>query len=83
MLPHLLLLLTLAQSPAQPLLPPPTGDSIVDPDARLELLYTRVAPIHGGLTEGPATAPLFHPGNLTSRYQSVNVSVQKRIRYIG
>lgn len=57
MLPHLLLLLAIAQSPAQPLLPPPTGDSIVDPDARLELLYTRVAPIHGGLTEGPATAP--------------------------
>lgn len=25
---------------------------------------------------------LFHPGNLTTRYQSVNVSVQKRIRYI-
>ncbi len=26
---------------------------------------------------------LFSPGNLTTRYQSVNVSVQKRIRYLG
>ena len=38
-------------------LDPPTGDSIVSPGAKLELLYTRSAPISGGLTEGPATAP--------------------------
>ena len=38
--------------------PRPTGDaSIVDPDAKFELLYTRTAPISGGLTEGPAVAP--------------------------
>lgn len=38
-------------------LPPPTGKKIVAPDARLELLFTRSAPIAGGLTEGPAVAP--------------------------
>src|SRR5688500_18423341 len=38
-------------------LPPPTGSEIVDADARLELLFTRSAPIKGGLTEGPAAAP--------------------------
>jgi gluconolactonase len=37
--------------------PPPTGGEIVAPDAKLELLFTRSAPIKGGLTEGPATAP--------------------------
>src|SRR5437588_4208654 len=38
--------------------PKPTGDAkIVDPDARLELLFTRSAPIKGGLTEGPCVAP--------------------------
>lgn len=37
--------------------PKPTGDSIVPADARLELLFTREAPIKGGLTEGPAVAP--------------------------
>lgn len=36
--------------------PPPTGDTIVAPDAKLELLFTRTAPIEGGLTEGPAVA---------------------------
>src|SRR5437879_1510095 len=35
----------------------PTGDTIVSPDAKLELLFTRSAPIAGGLTEGPAVAP--------------------------
>ena len=30
---------------------------IVPPDAKLELLFTRSAPIKGGLTEGPAVAP--------------------------
>jgi len=35
----------------------PTGDAIVAPDAKLELLYTRSAPINGGLTEGAAVAP--------------------------
>ena len=38
-------------------LPKPCGDGIVSPDAKLELLYTRKAPIKGGLTEGPAVAP--------------------------
>ena len=37
--------------------PKPTGDAIVSPDAKLELLFTRTAPIKGGLTEGPAVAP--------------------------
>ena len=35
----------------------PTGDKIVSPDAKLELLYTRELPIAGGLAEGPAVAP--------------------------
>ena len=34
-----------------------SGAAIVAPDAPLELLYTRTAPIQGGLTEGPAVAP--------------------------
>jgi gluconolactonase len=38
-------------------LPPPTGDKIVPPGAKLELLFTRSLPIQGGLTEGPAVAP--------------------------
>ncbi|HTU16741.1 MAG TPA: SMP-30/gluconolactonase/LRE family protein [Gemmataceae bacterium] len=38
-------------------LPKPSGDTIVSPDAKLELLFTRTAPLHGGLTEGPAVAP--------------------------
>jgi gluconolactonase len=38
-------------------LPKPTGDKIVGPDAKLELLFTRTANISGGLTEGPAVAP--------------------------
>ncbi len=38
-------------------LPKPTGDRIVSPDAKLELLFTRSAKIEGGLTEGPAVAP--------------------------
>src|SRR3954451_12932972 len=33
------------------------ADEIVPPGARLELLYTRSAPIKGGLTEGVAAAP--------------------------
>ncbi len=33
------------------------GDDIVPPGAKLELLYTRSAPIQGGLTEGVAAAP--------------------------
>ncbi|MBI3465982.1 MAG: SMP-30/gluconolactonase/LRE family protein [Planctomycetes bacterium] len=33
------------------------AEPIVPPDAKLELLYTRTAPISGGLTEGPAVAP--------------------------
>jgi gluconolactonase len=38
-------------------LPAPTGERFVSPDARLELLFTRSAPIKNGLTEGPAVAP--------------------------
>ena len=39
-------------------LPPISDDpSIVAPDAKLELLFTRSAKINGGLTEGPAVAP--------------------------
>jgi gluconolactonase len=38
-------------------LPAPSGESIVEPTARLERLFTRSAPIRGGLTEGPAVAP--------------------------
>lgn len=38
-------------------LPRPTGDTVVSPEAKLELLSTRTAPIAGGLTEGPAAAP--------------------------
>jgi gluconolactonase len=37
--------------------PKPTGETIVSPDAKLEKLFTREAPIRGGLTEGPAVAP--------------------------
>jgi gluconolactonase len=37
--------------------PKPTGKDIVDPDAKMELLFTRSAPIKGGLTEGPTAAP--------------------------
>src|SRR3954447_14086 len=33
------------------------ADDIVPPGAKLELLYTRSAPIRGGLTEGVAAAP--------------------------
>src|SRR5436189_4843427 len=37
--------------------PEPSGKGIVPPGARLERLFTRTAPITGGLTEGPAAAP--------------------------
>jgi gluconolactonase len=47
----------LAQAPDAASLPRPTGDRIVAPDAKLELLFTRSAAISGGLTEGPAVAP--------------------------
>src|ERR671932_752666 len=43
--------------PAAAETPRPTGEQIVSPDAKLELLFTRSAPISGGLTEGPAVAP--------------------------
>src|SRR5262249_60065414 len=33
------------------------ADDLVPPGSRLELLYTRSAPIRGGLTEGVAAAP--------------------------
>ena len=38
-------------------LPKPTGESIVSPDAKWELLYTREVDIKGGLTEGACVAP--------------------------
>jgi hypothetical protein len=38
-------------------LPAPTGKAIVPKGAKWELLFTRSAPIEGGLTEGPAVAP--------------------------
>ena len=38
-------------------IPPPTRETIVSSDARLELLFTRTVPVRGGLTEGPAVAP--------------------------
>ena len=38
-------------------LPPPTGGSIVGPDARFEILFTRAETDKGGLTEGPAVGP--------------------------
>src|SRR5262249_39239829 len=50
------LLLAVAPALAEDL-PKPTGKDIVDPEAKLELLYTRSAPISGGLTEGPTAAP--------------------------
>jgi gluconolactonase len=53
----LLLALLSAGIAAAAELPKPSGDTIVSPDAKLELLFTRTAPIHGGLTEGPAAAP--------------------------
>jgi gluconolactonase len=55
----LALLLSLLSSGTVPAadVPKPSGDSIVSADAKLELLFTRSAPIHGGLTEGPAVAP--------------------------
>ncbi len=37
-------------------LPPPSGD-VFAPGTKLEKLFTRTAPIRGGLTEGPACAP--------------------------
>lgn len=52
-----LVLLALSGIVAAEEIPPPTGEEIVSPDARLELLFTRTAPISGGLTEGPAVAP--------------------------
>jgi gluconolactonase len=57
---RLALLLALLPCPAAraaDVVPRPTGDAIVAPDAKLELLFTRTAPIQGGLTEGPAAAP--------------------------
>jgi gluconolactonase len=53
LLPSLLLVCTVSAAEV----PKPTGESIVAPDAKLELLFTRTAPLHGGLTEGPAVAP--------------------------
>jgi gluconolactonase len=51
------LCLVLSCFPAFAEVPKPTGDAIVSPDAKLEKLFTREAPIKGGLTEGPAVAP--------------------------
>jgi gluconolactonase len=53
----LLSLVFAAAAAANDELPPPSGEAIVDSQARLEKLFTRTAPISGGLTEGPAVAP--------------------------
>ena len=41
----------------RPATPAPSGETVVTADAKLERLFTRSAPIEGGLTEGPAVAP--------------------------
>ena len=51
----LCLMLTVAASGGE--IPFPSGERIVSPHVRLELLFTRTAEISGGLTEGPAVAP--------------------------
>src|ERR671924_1565999 len=51
------LLLVVAPAVAEDPLKPTGSADIVDPDAKLEKLFTRSAPIKGGLTEGPACAP--------------------------
>lgn len=56
-LPPFAMLLLFVSSLSAADVPPPTGEKIVAPDAKLELLYTRTAKIEGGLTEGPAVAP--------------------------
>jgi len=53
----LMTLLCAAQLALAADVPKPTGNDIVSPDAKLELLFTRTADINGGLTEGPAVAP--------------------------
>ncbi len=56
----LLFALTLSLSPLLALaddLPRPTGDTIIPVNAKLEKVFTRSAPISGGLTEGPTVAP--------------------------
>jgi gluconolactonase len=51
------LFVVVASPSARAELPAPTGDRIVPPGAKLELLFTRSAPINGGLTEGPTAGP--------------------------
>ena len=53
----LLLLSSLPLAAGAAEVPAPTGNAIVAPDAKLEVLFTRTADLHGGLTEGPAVAP--------------------------
>ena len=52
----LLALLLVSAAAAYPV-PKPSGSTIIDSKARFEKLFTRSAPIKGGLTEGPAVAP--------------------------
>ena len=53
-----LLLLALASSTWAADIPKPSGSpKVIHPQGQLELLFTRSAPIEGGLTEGPAAAP--------------------------
>src|SRR5215831_4695907 len=52
---HVCVLLVSARAFAD--VPKPTGEAIVAPDAKLELLFTRTLKINGGLTEGPTVAP--------------------------
>jgi gluconolactonase len=57
MRPAVLALTALVFSPPVPAREVPRDSPIVPPGAKLELLFTRSAPITGGLTEGPAAAP--------------------------
>jgi gluconolactonase len=55
-MPRLLFVATAALLPILSATPAP-ADDLVPPGAKLEILYTRAAPIRGGLTEGIAAAP--------------------------
>jgi gluconolactonase len=54
---EILLVVTSLSNPTEVQRAKPSGEAIVPADAELELLFTRRAPIAGGLTEGPAAAP--------------------------
>ena len=59
------------------------ADDLVPPGSKLELLYTRSAPIKGGLTEGVAAAPGRHDvllGDPLRRGQGDDHAVRSRGR---